>query len=43
MLPSEYLALDMHEKAFIIASINLKREAEKKEQDKIKRSKAKKK
>lgn len=37
MLPSEYLALDRREKAFIIASINLKREAEEKEQNKIKR------
>lgn len=43
MLPSEYLALDMHEKVFIIASINLKQEAEKKEQNKLKRAKAKKK
>lgn len=43
MLPSEYLALNRREKAFIIASINLKREAEKKEQDKIKRAKGRKK
>ena len=43
MLPSQYLALDRREKAFIIASINLKREAEKKEQDKMKKMKSRKK
>jgi len=43
MLPSEFLNLDRREKAFLIASINLKREAEKKEQDKIKKARAKKK
>ena len=42
MLPSEFLALDMHEKAFVIASINIKMEAEKKEQEKIKKARSKK-
>lgn len=43
MLPSQFLELDRQEKAFIIASINLKREAEKREEDKIKRQKARRK
>lgn len=43
MLPSEYLALDRREKAFIIASINLKREREKEEEKKLKRASKKKK
>jgi hypothetical protein len=37
MLPSQFIALDDNEKAFIIASIKIKIEDEKKEQDRIKR------
>ena len=37
MLPSEFTNLDDNEKAFIIASIRVKIEDEKKEQDKAKR------
>ena len=36
MLPSEFLNLPKHEKAFLIASIQLKLEHDKKESDKIK-------
>ena len=36
MLPSEYLSLDLQEKAFIIACIDLKIEAERKQAEKIK-------
>jgi hypothetical protein len=37
ILPSQFLNLDQTEKAFIIAAIDLKIEAEKKEKDKIKK------
>ena len=37
MLPSQFTSLDDNEKAFIIASIKVKIEDEKKEQDKAKR------
>jgi hypothetical protein len=37
ILPSQFLNLDQTEKAFIIAAIDLKIEAEKKEADKIKK------
>jgi len=37
MLPSQFLNLDQTEKAFLIAAIDLKLEAEKKEQSKIKK------
>ena len=37
MLPSVFLNLDRQEKAFIIASIQLRTEAEKKEAEKIKK------
>ena len=37
MLPSTYLNLEAEEKAFIIAAIQLKVEAEKKEQAKMKK------
>lgn len=37
MLPSEYLALDRYEKAFIIASIKVKMEDDKKNAEKVKR------
>jgi hypothetical protein len=37
ILPSQFLDLDQTEKAFIIAAIDLKIEAEKKEADKIKK------
>jgi hypothetical protein len=36
MLPSQFLELDQTDKAFLIAAIDLKLEAEKKEADKIK-------
>jgi len=36
-LPSQFLDLDQKEKAFIIAAIDLKAEADKKEADKIKK------
>ena len=36
MLPSTFLSLPKHEKAFIIASIQLKIEHEKKEEKKLK-------
>lgn len=42
MLPSEYLELEQSEKAFIIASIMVKREEEEKQEKKMK-SKAKRK
>jgi len=35
-LPSDFLNLDQKDKAFIIAAIDLRAEAEKKEADKIK-------
>lgn len=38
MLPSTFIALEENEKAFIIASIKVKLEDEKKEQDKAKRN-----
>jgi len=41
MLPSEFIALDDQEKAFVIASIKIKMEAEKEEAEKIKRAKKK--
>ncbi|HEX3077777.1 MAG TPA: hypothetical protein VHQ24_13020 [Lachnospiraceae bacterium] len=37
MLPSEYLALGMEERAFVIASIRIKIKHEKDEQDRMKR------
>lgn len=37
MLPNEYLALDRYEKAFVIASIQVKTEKDKKEADKLKK------
>jgi hypothetical protein len=37
MLPSQYLSLDRNEKAFVIASIQIKTENEKKQADKMKR------
>ena len=37
MLPSQYLALPAREKAFIIAAIELKTEAEKKQQKELER------
>jgi hypothetical protein len=36
LLPSQFIALDTQEKAFVIASINIKMEAEKAEADKMK-------
>ena len=42
MLPSQYLALPKEEKAFLIASIKIKMENDKKEADKIKARKGKK-
>lgn len=36
MLPSQFLSLDRYERAFIIASIDIKIEKEKKEAEKIK-------
>ena len=41
MMPSEYCNLDMNEKAFIIAAIQIKAEHEKKENDKLKRHRKK--
>jgi hypothetical protein len=41
-LPSQYLDLSREERAFIIASIQIKIENEKKNNEKIKRAKAKK-
>jgi len=41
MLPSVFVALDIQEKAFIIASIKIKMDAEKAETSKIKRAKKK--
>lgn len=37
MLPSQFLALDEEDKAFVIASITLKAEKERKEAERIKR------
>jgi hypothetical protein len=37
MLPSQYSSLDRHEKAFVIASIQIKIENEKKQADKMKK------
>nr|DAJ93101.1 MAG TPA: hypothetical protein [Caudoviricetes sp.] len=37
MLPSQFLALDEEDKAFVIASIALKAEKERKEAERIKR------
>jgi hypothetical protein len=37
MLPSQYLNLDRCEKAFVIASIQIKTENEKKQADKMKK------
>nr|DAT30435.1 MAG TPA: hypothetical protein [Caudoviricetes sp.] len=37
MLPSEFLALDEENMAFVIASINIKIEKERKEAEKMKR------
>lgn len=37
MLPSEYLALPREEKAFLVASIKVKMEDDKKNNDKLKR------
>lgn len=36
MLPSQYLSLDVQEKAFIVAAINIKIEKEKEEAKKLK-------
>jgi len=36
MLPNEYLKLDINERAFVVAAINIKIEAEKKEAKKAK-------
>lgn len=41
MMPSTYANLDMQEKAFIIAAIQIKAENEKKENDKMKRHRKK--
>nr|DAW39740.1 MAG TPA: hypothetical protein [Caudoviricetes sp.] len=41
MMPSTYINLDMQEKAFIIAAIQIKAEKEKKESDKMKRHRKK--
>lgn len=38
MLPSQYLALDRYEKAFVIASIQVKIDAEKKAEKKVKKA-----
>lgn len=37
MMPSQYLSLDRYEKAFVIASIQIKIKNEKDEADKMKR------
>jgi len=41
LLPFEFVALDPQEKAFVIASIKIKMEAEKAEAERIKRAKKK--
>lgn len=41
MLPSSFMELEQQEKAFVIASIKIKMEAEKAESEKIKRAKKK--
>jgi len=41
MLPSQFLSLDRYEKAFIIASIDIKVEKEQKEMKKAQKSKGK--
>jgi len=41
MLPSVFVSLDEQEKAFVIASIRIKLDAEKAEAEKIKRAKKK--
>jgi len=42
MLPSEFVNLDPQEKAFVIASIKIKMEAEKEEAEKIKKARKRK-
>ena len=38
MLPSQYLALDRYEKAFIVAAVRIKQENDEKEAKKIKKA-----
>jgi hypothetical protein len=41
MLPSQFLALDKYERAFVVAAIEIKMENEKKQQSKQKKPKRK--
>jgi hypothetical protein len=39
MLPSQFLNLEKHEKAFVVAAIEIKMESDEKEKKKIKKTK----